>query len=383
MKLREEIQQRFQSLGPDGVRRILFKGLSLPSDTMSDAMSSLMAGHHIFLAGPPGVGKTTLANRIVELLTERTVVDGCPVNCSFESPACPWCLERLAKGEELSSSTMPGTNRVCKVSGSAELKVADLVGDFNPQMALEYGILDLRAFVPGKLLRANGGILLIDFMDSVRERVLNAILMGLAGDAITIGYRDEQFPLDVLVVATGSISGMVRMPMDLSDHFDRVPMGTVHDTAFESRLLCGSKDTVPWEKPAMMVIQQSRQHEDLSRGISTRGTIRYGELLNSYAGLIKEEAPEKLLPVGSGIALPHRVEVAPHAVSNRSANEIIQEIVDDVLDISGSSEELLSLSRGKMLAIVDEIAKVDHFRNPLKFGLFDLLLKRIKRFPES
>jgi Mg-chelatase subunit ChlD len=77
------------------------------------------------------------------------------------------------------------------------------------------------------------------------------------------------------------------------------------------------------------------------------------------------------------------VQLASHAVANRSNQEIIQEIVEDALQISAPSEEWVSLSKEKMLAIVDEIARMDHFRKPLKFGLFDLLLKRVKRFPES
>ncbi|MGW8324036.1 MAG: ATP-binding protein, partial [Thermodesulfobacteriota bacterium] len=164
MKLRKEIQERFRSLGPEGLRKLLFEGLSVPSEAGASLMASLMAGHHILLTGPPGVGKTELAKRVGRLLGERTVVEGCPLNCELDSPSCPWCVGRLAKKEELTSSVLAGAARVHRVSGSAELKAADLVGDFNPQSAIKYDILDLRAFVPGKLLRANGCILLMDFM---------------------------------------------------------------------------------------------------------------------------------------------------------------------------------------------------------------------------
>lgn len=383
MKLRKEIQERFRSLGPEGLRKLLFEGLSVPSEAGASLMASLMAGHHILLTGPPGVGKTELAKRVGRLLGDRTVVEGCPLNCELDSPSCPWCVGRLAKKEELTSSVLAGAARVQRVSGSAELKAADLVGDFNPQSAIKYGLLDLRAFVPGKLLRANGCILLMDFMDRVPERVMNTILAGLAGEGVTIGNRDERFPMDILVVGTGSAEGLSRMPMDLADHFDRVPLDNVSDAEYESGLLSRGRPSLPWVEPAMKVVRNSRSHSDLARGISTRGAIRYGELLGSFAGLLRDESPTTVLPPASTSALPHRVNLASHAVSSRSAAEVIQEIVDEALGNAGIEDSPVSLSTDKMLAIVDEIARTDHFRKPLKFGLFDLLLKRIKRFPDS
>ncbi len=383
MKLREEIQSRFRSLGPDGVQRVLFDGLSVPPETAVDLTASLLSGHHILLTGPPGVGKTEVAKRIVRILGDRTVVESCPLNCEILSPACPWCNERIARDETLGPAVLAGPARVHRVSGSAELKAADLIGDLNPQSAIEYGILDLRAFVPGKLLRANGCILLMDFMDRVPERVMNAILASLAGEGVTIGSREERFPLDILVVGTGSAEGFSRMPMDLADHFDRIPLDNLSDPGFEAGLLSGGRTSLPWVEPAMKVVRHSRSHGDLHRGISTRGAIRYGELLASYAGILQDGSPAKVLPPASKSALPHRVSLASHAASSRSPDEVIEEIVNHALGIASTSPSLVPLSADKMLALVDEIARADHFRKPLKFGLFDLLLKRIKRFPES
>lgn len=383
MKLSDELYRSFKEKGTEGVRRVLFDETSISEANASGIMASLLTGHHLLLAGPPGVGKTMFAERVVRLLPDREVVAGCPVYCAFDNPECPWCRARLQRNEKLKPEIQPGHTRVKRVSGSAELSVTDLIGDLDPQMALDHGIFDLRAFVPGKLLRANGGILVIDFIDRIRERVLNAVLAALAGDGITIGNKDEIFPLDLLIVSTGALSTPDKMSADLSDHFDLVTLGNMEDGEFEKKLVSDEISEGDLADTAFRIIDDTRLHDDLSRGVSTRGAIRYGELVSSYSNVINNKKPADVLPEASLISLPHRVQIASHAESNRTTTEIIEEITGKAVGLEEEKEELLSLSKDNLLSIVEEIARVDHFRKPLKFGHFDLLLKRIQRFPES
>ena len=383
MKVRDELRKSFAHLGVEGVRRRLFDGFSLPEEAISSVMGSLLAGHHILLCGPPGVGKTSLARRFVTLLEDREVVASCPVNCAIDQPACPWCLRMLERRDALVKRTLPGYARMVKVSGSAGLTLADLLGDLDPQSALEHGIMDPRAFVPGKLLRANGSILLIDFIDRIPERVLNGVLACLAHERMDLGVRDYVFPVDFLIVATATASIGALMPVDLADYFDIVSMAGVATEAFEERLVSGGLPSSALYASAIEVVRRTRSHEDLARGVSVRGAIRYGELLRSYQKVVCVETPGELLPPASRVALPHRVEVAPHAVETRTGRSIIEEIVQDVLGASAAAVKPFVLPKETMYAIVEEIARLDHFRKPLKFGLFDLLLKRIKRFPDS
>ncbi len=384
MKICEEVRASLYRLGSDGAKILMFEGLSLPEETTSALMASLLAGHHMLLVGPPGVGKTTIAQRMVRLLSDRQAVLGCPVNCDIAEPVCPWCIQRLKSGETLTSTTLSGSSRMCKIMGSPELNCPDVMGDIDPQMALRYGMHDLRAFVPGKLLRANSSMLLLDFIDRLPERVLNGVLSSLT-DGMIMGVGEHVFPVDVLVIATATASPSEVMPLDLSDYFDVVPVTGVAERRWEAQLLSGNRDELgPSSEAAMEIVQRTRHHEDLCRGVSLRGVIRYGELLRSYQEIASKEHNTSVLPAISRVTLPHRVKVAPHAMEMRSARDIIEEIVSDVLGAGRATcDEPVELSREALSAVVEEIARCDHFRKPLKFGFFDLLLKRIKRYPEA
>jgi Mg-chelatase subunit ChlD len=383
MDLRREIRERLVSRGREAVEGELFKGIRVAESARRGVLASLLAGHHLLLVGPPGVGKTTVAARIPSLLGDRWVVSGCPVRCSPQRPECPWCRQRLDRGEALGAERIQGSQRMQRVCGSSDLKSSDLLGDFDPQMALAHGILDPRAFVPGKLLRANGGVLLVDFIDRISERVLNTVLMGAAGDGLSLGSREERFPLDILIVATAASDGLSSMPADLSDHFDLVDLEVPQDRSFVSGLLGLHAGRPAWKDLGLEVVERLRCHEDLSRSLSPRGVIRYGELLDSFGAVAKDASADVALPVVSRAGLPHRLRLAPHAASSRSARDIVEEVCSSVLGRAPAEERWIPMSRERILGIVEEIARVDHFRKPLKFGLFDLLLKRIRRFPDS
>ena len=380
--LQDEIRGLALALGMEEFGRRLFGGLEVTEEARQAISCSLLTGRHLLLTGPPGSGKTALTQRIGALLQDTQAVAGCPVNCAPEDPSCPWCQERLARGEALSSIPFPARMRVKKIQGSGDLVPEDLMGDLDLERALRDGLRSLSAFIPGKLLRANRCLLIIDFLDRMPERVLNIILQALEGDSLSVGAFEERFPLDSLVVATGSARGLQGLPLDLVDHFEVVPLSYPSLKEQEAGIVRRSLGTALGEEEVERVVDivsRTRSHHEVERGASTRGTLRYAELLAAYSQMGQDG---QALRKAAFTSLPHRLELALELDIPGKREDIVQEVLDEALG-GEKPQELVSLSKEDLLALVEEIAREDKFRKPLKYGAFDILLKRIQRFPDS
>lgn len=386
--LREEILTTLKRIGPDRFSRSIFDGFQIEEETRQALLSSICSGHHILLLGPPGSGKTSVANKISAILNDIEVVEGCPLNCSPEDASCPWCLQRKARGETLRSTTLRAAERVVRVQGSGGLVVEDLIGDLDPEAVLKEGIYSPSAFLPGKLLRANRGILLIDFIDRVPERVLNVVIYALQGGTISIGVLEEKINLDTLVVATGGEGALKSLPLDLIDNFDVILFGYVDNFDRQKEIALshieryGETVAGPTIDEAIQIVNETRRHNEVERGVGTRGMIKYAELLASLPQLQHKEK-DKMLQNGAIVSLPHRLKLASEADLPGKREQIIDEIVKRVTGKPEIKEKTTTLSKEDLLALVEEIVREDKFRKPLKYGAFDLLLRRIKRFPES
>lgn len=381
--LRREIRERIEVNPLSKTRETLFEGFYLNEARQEEIISTLHTGHHLLILGPPGCGKTVLAEKIGRILEDIEVVKGCPVNCSPDNPNCPWCLDKN-NGSKVEVEVMPGSHRIKRVQGSPELVPEDLIGVLDPDSAaFEYGLHDIRSFTPGKLLRANRGILILDFLDRIPERVLNVLLYALEGDTLTIGSYEEKIPLDIMVLATGGDRVLKTLSLDMIDHFDLIKLDYMEEMEEERHVVM---DREGWKGEefdnALEIVRRTREHTDLQRGVSTRGGIRFAELIPVHKRL-KVEGNDDILRRASVVSLPHRVEVAPHADAVRTPEEIIEEIVDEVIGGKDKKEEMVALSKEDILNLVEEIAKQDKLRKPLKLGFFDLLLKRMQRFPET
>ena len=379
--LRAEIREKIEKSPLSETRETLFEGFQISGARQEEIISTLHTGHHMLILGPPGCGKTVLAEKLGRILGDIQAIKGCPVNCAPDNPTCPWCLER-DNGIEI--ETISGHDRIKRIQGSPEIVPEDLIGVLDPESAaFEYGIHDIRSFSPGKLLRANRGILILDFIDRMPERVLNVLLYVLERNALTIGGYEEKIPLDIIILATGGDRVLKTLSLDMIDHFDIIKLDYIEDVEKEKAIIKGKEEWKGEEfDNAIEIVRMTREHPDLERGVSTRGGIKFAELLPIHKRL-KIEEPEEIIRRSSVVSLPHRVEVAAHAVSVRRPEDIIEEIVEEILAGEDKKQELVSLSKEDILTLVEEIAKEDRLRKPLKLGFFDILLKRVQRFPET
>ena len=388
--LREEIVNTLNRIGIEEFKKQIFNGFYIGQKEQDAILTSLLSCHHILILGPPGSGKTDIAKRISGILDDITVVEGCPLNCNLEDRSCPWCIDKKVRGIELTGSILRGTERTKKVQGNSRLVCEDLIGDLDPEIAMKEGIYSPRAFIPGKLLRANRGFLLIDFIDRVPEMVFNMILCALQGDTVTIGGLDYGIALDTLIISTGSERVLKSLPLDIVDCFDVIRLGYVDNPLPQKQIVLSNLEQCHKEKDVddattqkvIDIINRTREHMEVKRGISTRGMIKYAELLTSLPQL-KINEKGKMLQDGSVISLPHRLKLSFEADTPEKRGRIISEIVDEVIGAKKAEEELAVLSKEDVLILVEEMVSEDAFRIPLKYGAFDLLLKRIHDLPES
>jgi Mg-chelatase subunit ChlI len=288
--IRETILERIKG-GKDPLHMIIGQ-----KDAKRKILSSLLAGHHILIEGYPGVGKTTLAKHIANLLPQIEVVEGCPYHCNPEEPVCPLCMKKKEEGIELETEKMKGIKRFVRIQGSPDLTAEDLLGDIDPTKAFKYGPQDYRSFTPGKLLKGNRGIVFFDELNRVPEKLQNALLQVLEEGIATIGPYDVNYPSDFIMIATMNPkerAGVEELSDVLLDRFDVTKM-TYPETEEEDKEIIrrnGEKMEgveVPEEvlNAIVKIVRATREapwNEDIEQGASARAAISLYEKIQATA----------------------------------------------------------------------------------------------------
>jgi Mg-chelatase subunit ChlI len=321
MTLYKHLQQIFkQDLNP-------FTNILGQLSTKKQLMSALAMDRHVIIVGPPGVGKTTLAKNVAKLLPEILVND-CSYNCSPDNPMCPECRTSSIKTKKIK-----GEARFIRIQGSPDLTVEDLLGDIDPIKAMKFGPLSIEAFTPGKIFRANQGILFFDEVNRCPEKVQNALLQALEEGKATLSSYDIELPTNFIFIGTMNPedSSTERLSDVFIDRFDLIYMSYPENLEIEVQIVMEKgKKLVAFPADllnfAVLFVRKLRQDENLSKKPSVRASLGLYERSQSNAFLKGskevsfEDIEEAIISV-----LSHRIELKPSVKYLKSAEEYVEE----------------------------------------------------------
>lgn len=137
----------------------------------------------VLLVGPRGTGKTTAVRSLIDLMPNVNV-SNCYYGCLVEDletggtdSICPNCVEKVAKGEKL-SSLRPA--RLVELPLNAQLE--DVLGSVSQQAATHARMRVRR----GILSHADKNLLYIDEVNLLKDEVIDAILDAAAHGSYTV-----------------------------------------------------------------------------------------------------------------------------------------------------------------------------------------------------
>ncbi|MBI4261205.1 MAG: sigma 54-interacting transcriptional regulator [Actinobacteria bacterium] len=201
-ELRENLLARLSHGEP------LFPSIVGFDDSVRPAIErGILAGHDLILLGERGQAKTRLIRHLVELLdAEAPAIAGCEVHDHPFRPICARCRGLVAEqGDEVPIAWIGRDARYAEKLATPDTAVADLIGDVDPIRVAEGRYLaDELTIHYGLIPRTNRGIVAVNELPDLPERIQVALFSILEERDVQIrGYR-IRLPLDLLLVATAN-----------------------------------------------------------------------------------------------------------------------------------------------------------------------------------
>jgi len=212
----------------------------------------LLAGHDLVMLGERGQAKTRLIRQIVELLDEQTpAIAGCEVNDHPYHPICAACRALVAEDGDAAPIRWIGrADRYAEKLATPDTSVADLIGDVDPIRVAEGRYLaDELTIHYGMIPRTNRGIVAINELPDLPERIQVALFNILEERDVQIrGYR-IRLPLDLLLVATANPDDYThrgRIVSPLKDRFG-TQVRTHYPESLEDEIEIMEQESRVWE----------------------------------------------------------------------------------------------------------------------------------------
>jgi len=314
------------------------------NDVKKQLSSALILQRHVVLIGAPGMGKTTLVRDVAKLL-EPQKLNTCGFNCTPEKPACPTCIAAAKEKSKVENKTFKGEELFVRVQGSPDLSVEDLIGDVDPIKAMKYGPLSPEAFTPGKIFKANNGILFFDELNRCSQRLQNALLQVLEEKKVTIGSYDLDIEVDFVFIGTMNPEDTNTEPLSdvLLDRFDLIYVHYPTEAKDEEEIVKQRGVSIvkfPTKTYSAMIefIRNLRKNPDVEKAPSVRASIGLYERSQSIAQLNKhkEVRPLDIMEAMTSV-LAHRIKLKPSLAYTTSPAKYIKEEFKNFCEEEGLS----------------------------------------------
>jgi magnesium chelatase subunit I len=281
----------------------MFRGLVGFDDSVLPALErGILAGHDLILLGERGQAKTRLVRALVELLDELTpAIEGTETN---DHPFRPISAHGRALVEERGDETplvwIHRDDRYAEKLATPDTSVGDLIGDVDPIKVAEGRYLgDEGTIHYGLIPRTNRGIVAINELPDLPERIQVSLFNILEERDVQIrGYR-IRLPLDMLLVATANPDDYThrgRIVSPLKDRFGTQVRTHYPETLREEIRIMDQEATSPGgalpvrvpvfmkEVVAALTAELRRsQHVNHRSGVSVRYSIGNLETLQAAA----------------------------------------------------------------------------------------------------